>query len=201
MPQSHFKAHARAVPRPSCADSQTVRVATPPAQRVRHRPPRSQGPSWHPACHWQGMYTVSDIMTKDPIALDASDDLALANVIFQFGHFRHLPVVRAGKPIGLVSQRDHLRAVGQSGRESTLAGEVMTRPVEKVTPTTPLARALRLMIRKQYGCLPVVDQKGKLVGIVTETDATRLAARLVRDRDAVTGGARRSRFPRPNPLG
>lgn len=136
------------------------------------------------------MYTVSDIMTKDPIALDASDDLALANVIFHFGRFRHLPVVRSGKPIGLVSHRDYLRALGQNGSETTLAGDVMTRPVEKVTPTTSLAHALRLMIRKKYGCLPVVDKKGKLVGIVTETDATRLAARLVRDLDEVAASGR-----------
>lgn len=132
------------------------------------------------------MYTVSDIMTKDPIALDPSDDLALANVIFHFGSLRHLPVVRSGRPIGLVSQRDYLRAVGENGTEAVLARAVMTTPVEKVTPATPLARALRLMIRKKYGCLPVVDGKGKLVGIVTETDATRLAARLVRDLDEVT---------------
>jgi len=134
------------------------------------------------------MYTVSDIMTKDPIALDASDDLSLANVIFHFGNFRHLPVVRGGKPIGLVSQRDYLRAVSKGG-EVTLAGEAMTKPVEWVTPETPLAKALRLMIRKKYGCLPVVDRKGKLVGIVTETDATRLAARLVRDLDRVMAAA------------
>ena len=53
----------------------------------------------------------------------------------------------------------------------------------ELTPATPLAKALRLMVRKKYGCLPVVDKKGKLVGIVTETDATRLAARLVRELD------------------
>jgi CBS domain-containing membrane protein len=136
------------------------------------------------------MYTVSDIMTKDPMALDAHDDLALANVIFHFGRFRHLPVVKSGKPIGLLSQRDYLRALarpGPNGRggESTLAGDVMTHPVERVRPGTPLQHALRLMLRKKYGCLPVVDGRGMLVVIVTETDATRLAVRLVKDLDAV----------------
>ena len=134
------------------------------------------------------MYTVSDIMTKDPIALDASDNLALANVIFHFGRLRHLPVVRAGKPIGLVSHRDYLRALSQ-GNETTLAGQVMTKPVERVSPDTPLSKALRLMLRKKYGCLPVVNGKGRLVGIVTETDATRLAERLVRDLDRAVARA------------
>jgi len=140
------------------------------------------------------MYTVSDIMTKNPVALDAQDDLALANVIFHFGSFRHLPVVRASKPIGLVSQRDYLRAMARPvpGGESTLAGDVMTHPVLKVRPETPLAQALRLMVRKKYGCLPVVDVRGRLVGIVTETDATRFAARMVRDLDQVTEAARGS---------
>jgi len=138
------------------------------------------------------MYTVSDIMTKNPVALDTHDDLALANVLFHFGRFRHLPVVTSGKPIGLVSQRDYLRAMARADRggDSTLAGDVMTHPVEQVKPETPLHQALRLMVRKKYGCLPVVDVRGRLVGIVTETDATRLAARLVRDLDAVTAAAR-----------
>jgi len=112
-------------------------------------------------------------------------------VIFHFGNFHHLPVVKAGKPVGLVSQRDYLRVLAEPARsgEATLAGEVMTRPVERVRPETPLRRALRLMIRKKYGCLPVVDARGLLVGIVTETDATRLAERLVRDLDAVGAAA------------
>lgn len=134
------------------------------------------------------MYTVSDIMTRSPVALDVRDDLALANVIFHFGRFRHLPVLRSGKLVGLLSQRDYLRAVAKAERgESALAGEAMTRQVERVKPSTPLNQALRLMIRKKYGCLPVVDDRGALIGIVTETDATRLAARLVRDLDAVAG--------------
>ena len=138
------------------------------------------------------MYKVSDIMTKKPVALDESDDLALANVIFHFGRFRHLPVLRGEKVVGLLSQRDYLRAMARADRsgEATLAGDVMSRPVERVLPSTPLLRALRLMIRKKYGCLPVVNGRGALVGIVTETDATRFAARLVRDLDAAAAAVK-----------
>lgn len=133
------------------------------------------------------MYTVADIMTRDPVALDAADDLALANAIFQFGRFRHLPVMRGGKLAGLLSHRDYLRGLARANRtgEAVLARDVMSSPVERVKPDTSLARALRLMVRKKYGCLPVVDERRRLVGIVTETDATRLAARLVRDLDEV----------------
>lgn len=132
------------------------------------------------------MYTVADIMTPDPVTLDEADDLGLADEIFYLGRLRHLPVVRKKKLVGLVTHRDFLRALARRGEQrgkTALAGEVMTRKVTTVNPATPLRKALRTMVKNKFGCLPVVDDAGALVGILTESDAAKLAARMVTDLD------------------
>ncbi|MFZ5469111.1 MAG: CBS domain-containing protein [Myxococcota bacterium] len=142
------------------------------------------------------MYTVKDLMTRDLVTLKESDDLSLADTIIHLGRIRHLPVVdRGGKLIGLVSQRDLLRAYARRGEAmagSMLAGEVMTRRLTKVLPSTPLRRSLKLMLRNKFGCLPVVDKNGKLVGILTEGDLVKFSLHMVSELDRFQNQALRA---------
>lgn len=48
------------------------------------------------------------------------------------------------------------------------AGQIMSSPPIVVSKSTPLKEAARLMIDNRIGCLPVVDEMGKLTGVVTE---------------------------------
>jgi CBS domain-containing protein len=48
-----------------------------------------------------------------------------------------------------------------------------------VQPTLRVPEAARVMLEKQYGCLPVVDRDGNLLGIVTDADFLRLAVRML----------------------
>jgi CBS domain-containing membrane protein len=131
--------------------------------------------------------SVADFMTKDLVTVREGDDVALAESLLRLGGIRHLPVVRDGKLVGLVTQRDVLRS-GESGRASARdlpVSEVMTRELVTVRPTTGLAQAARTMLERKYGCLPVCDDDGKLVGIVTEADFVRFAADVVADLDLV----------------
>ncbi|MCS7234490.1 MAG: CBS domain-containing protein [Armatimonadota bacterium] len=50
------------------------------------------------------------------------------------------------------------------------ARDVMTSPVVTVRPDTPVVEAARIMARRRISGLPVVDEEGRLVGIVTEAD-------------------------------
>jgi len=54
---------------------------------------------------------VSAWMTRDPETIEPSDSTALAASVMIHGGFRHLPVVDAGKPVGIVSIRDLMRVV------------------------------------------------------------------------------------------
>lgn len=56
---------------------------------------------------WQMDRTrVSDVMTPDPVTVESTASLAAAMEIMVMGGFRHVPVLRGGEPVGLVSMRD-----------------------------------------------------------------------------------------------
>ena len=133
------------------------------------------------------MYTVSDLMTRHVVTLKETDDLALADTILKLGRLRHLPVVRDRTLVGLVTHRDLIRALAEQrpAAQPALARDVMTREVKTVEPDTSLRRAIKMMLRNKFGCLPVIDSDGSLVGIITEADFLRFSERIVADLDRV----------------
>ena len=123
---------------------------------------------------------VKDIMVKEVASLDVNDELSLANDIMRLGRIRHLPVVDGPRLVGIISERDLFRsslaqALGygtQASRElmKTLRiKDVMVPQVVTVSPETDLCEAVRLMVDRKIGCLPVVETD-RLVGLITETD-------------------------------
>jgi CBS domain-containing protein len=133
------------------------------------------------------MISVHEFMTKDLVTVRETDDLALAESLLRLGGIRHLPVVRDHKLVGILTQRDVLRS-GESGRPGArelAVSEVMTKSPTAVRPRSGLGQAARLMLERKYGCLPVCEEDGTLVGIVTEADFVRFAADVVRDLDLV----------------
>ncbi|BDG06248.1 CBS domain-containing protein [Anaeromyxobacter oryzae] len=138
------------------------------------------------------MIAVADFMTKDLVTVRESDDVALAESLLRLGGIRHLPVVRDGRVVGLLTHRDVLRS-SQSAKTAARdlpVRDVMTPDPVCVRATSSLAHAARLMLERKYGCLPVADDEGKLVGIVTEADFVRFAADVVRDLDLVAEAVR-----------
>ena len=91
--------------------------------------------------------------------------------------------------VGLVTHRDLLRAQARLPRgRSVSASEVMTREVETVSPETSVRQAIIRLLDDRFGCLPVVDARGKLVGILTESDIVRFAGRLLGEREQLRPG-------------
>ena len=76
-----------------------------------------------------------------------------------------------GKLAGVISDRDLLRALNRKPDWSkTIVGEVMTRETVTVQPKTSLSDAVGKMLGRRINCLPVVDERGKVCGILTSTD-------------------------------
>ena len=127
-------------------------------------------------------------MKHKVVSVSADDTLWTVKEIMELGSVRHLPVVRQGELIGVVSQRDLLRAslssvMGIKGSEHRLfleqvrISDVMSSDPISVSPEQSIRGAARIMAERKIGCLPVVDD-GQLVGIVTETDILRYLAAL-----------------------
>ena len=134
--------------------------------------------------------SVGDFMTRELVTLKESDDLALAEQMLRLGGIRHLPVVRERKLVGILTHRDLLRSAATRPARSTLASEVMTRDPVAVKPATSLVHAARAMLHHKFGCLPVCDVDGTLLGIITESDFVRFAADMVQDLDLVAAAVR-----------
>lgn len=134
------------------------------------------------------MQTVGELMTRNLVTLTETQNLALADELLRLHRIRHLPVVRNGKLVGLITHRDLLRAAAQRGgadptSKPLWASDVMVRDVRTVRPDTSSREALKLMLDNKYGCLPVVGADGTLVGILTEADMVRFAQHLIEDMD------------------
>jgi CBS domain-containing protein len=129
---------------------------------------------------------VRDIMQTKIVTISVTERLSTVEDIMTLGRVRHMPVVHAGKLVGVLSQRDLLRAslseLGSFGTEARRAflrdieiEHVMSTPPITIGPDASVHLAARLMADERIGCLPVVEAD-ELVGLVTETDVLQWVA-------------------------
>ena len=122
-------------------------------------------------------------MTPQPVT--TPPDTAVGEVwrIMNERRFRHMLVAEdSGHLVGIVTQRDLLVTARASERKIDFdddrpVSEVMSRTMDTVRPECCAAEAARHMLRTKRSCLPVVDEEGALVGVLTEADYLRLATR------------------------
>ena len=123
---------------------------------------------------------VRDVMKKKVVRISADDTLWIVKEIMDLASVRHIPVVNRGELVGVVSQRDLLRAslsnvMGISAEEQKVflegvkISEVMSAPPRTIGPGDSIQSAARAMAEHKIGCLPVVEGR-EIVGILTETD-------------------------------
>jgi len=139
--------------------------------------------------------TVSEVMTRDVVTVDENDTLLHLLASMKSLRFRHLPVTDDDRLIGLVTERD-LLAIADSNllphqgerdrmlQERLCVRDVMVRQVMTVSPETSLQVAGRLLLKQRFGCLPVVDEKNALRGILTASDYVAAIVRAAAERGA-----------------
>jgi CBS-domain-containing membrane protein len=127
---------------------------------------------------------VENVMTRDYVSVEPGERLDFVDDVMQLGRIRHMPVLEGGKLVGVVSQRDLLaaslsRALDFDAQQrrtfmrSIEVSEVMSRNPITVAPGASLREAALILLRHRIGCLPVVDDAGAVVGLLTETDLLR----------------------------
>lgn len=145
---------------------------------------------------------VGDVMTSEVVSTGSTTSYRQLARLLTTHRISGVPVVDGlGRVLGVVSEADLLgrldrgrrgRRRGGPGRRGLSAGELMSAPAVTAMPGTPLTVAARRMREADVKRLPVVDDLGMLVGIVSRTDLLRV---FLRDDDEiaaeVTDGLRR----------
>ncbi|WP_232624792.1 CBS domain-containing protein [Micromonospora sagamiensis] len=140
---------------------------------------------------------MSDVMTAEVAAVgEETPYREIVDLLIRRG-ISAVPVVDGFRRVlGVVSEADLLHKVERAGRpeerrifegrrrrdarikaDAMVAGELMTAPAVTASPQTSLPAAARLMDREQVKRLPVLDDLGRLVGIVTRSDLLRVHLR------------------------
>ena len=124
--------------------------------------------------------TVEEIMTSKPVIVKQHYMIAEAAKILVRGGFRRLPVVDSQKRlVGIITPFDIInfllkgRRLDRLGGEKTPIGSIMAKKLITVQPDIDVYHAVRVILDKGVGGLPVVEE-GNMVGIVTENDIVRL---------------------------
>ena len=127
--------------------------------------------------------SIKDAMTSNPCSIDAGQNVAYAAKMMRDEDVGIAPIVEGDKLIGTVTDRDITIRVVAEGRdpEQTKVEDVMSRDLVTIDPQQDLDEALRLMAQHQVRRIPVVEEDGRLVGVVAQADVARLG------HDAKTG--------------
>lgn len=113
----------------------------------------------------KGSQVVS--LSKDGTVMDSLSLMAQHNI-------GSVLVLEQGRPIGIFTERDHLRKLGALGKrpEETRIEEVMTRDLLTVSPSQSVRECMALMTENHIRHLPVVED-GQLIGLVSIGDVVR----------------------------
>ena len=127
--------------------------------------------------------SVQKYMTFVPKSIGFDRPLQTALDMMRELRVRHLPVLKAGKLVGILTDRDLNLVLQFQDVDPKLmtVEEAYTPDPYFTTPTAPLNEVAALMAEKKYGCALVVDND-KLVGIFTEVDALRALSELLETR-------------------
>jgi len=118
---------------------------------------------------------IKDVMTSDPCTIDADKSVAYAAKMMRDEDVGLAPIVEGDKLIGMLTDRDIAIRVVAEGRnpEQVTVREVASQQVVTIDPQQDLSEALRIMAKHQVRRLPVVEEDGRLVGVVAQADVAR----------------------------
>ena len=125
---------------------------------------------------------VNQIMSQNLHTVNPDDNLALLSKTFNDVSYHHLPVVDADNTLlGIISDRDVTRNISpfigtDSERDcdrellKKTAADIMSSDPISVAETSRIETASILLLENNFSCLPVVDDEGKIEGLLTWKD-------------------------------
>jgi acetoin utilization protein AcuB len=132
---------------------------------------------------------VANWMSKNIITIDETDSMQDAMKLLKEHNIRMLPVMKKGKLVGIVTDRDLKRASASDATSLEIhellylltrvkVKDIMTKKVITVPPDFTVEETALVFQKNKISGAPVVDSKGKLVGTITQTDLFRVLISL-----------------------
>src|SRR5262245_10005070 len=129
---------------------------------------------------------VSELMSRELITVEPDESVEQAVTLLRTRGVRHLLVMKRGRLVGIISDRDLKRALDPRKTrkklmdigglyfllEPILVAEIMTPNPVTILPGTFVEQAANIMVQRRFGALPVMES-GRTLGIITETDLLR----------------------------
>src|SRR2546422_5922416 len=118
---------------------------------------------------------IRDVMTSNPCTIDAEKSVAYAAKMMREEDVGLAPIVEGDKLIGMLTDRDIAKRVAAEGRDpdQVKVRDVASTRLVTIDPQQDLDEALRMMAQHQVRRLPVVEEDGRLVGVVAQADIAR----------------------------
>jgi len=126
---------------------------------------------------------VQKFMTYVPKSIGFDQTIAQASEFMRKLRLRHLPVLKGGKLVGILTDRDInlVMSFKDVDPEKMTVEEAYTPEPYFTSPNAPLNEVVAHMAEHKYGCAIIVDND-KLVGIFTEVDAYKALSELLETR-------------------
>ena len=130
-------------------------------------------------------------MRHNPVTVPMDTPLWRVRNLMHSHRFHHVLVAAGEGIVGVVSDRDILRAISPAADKPTVARTadlatletrihlIMTRDVVSASPTTTIVDAMRTMLERRINCLPVLEDDGYCAGIVTSFDVMHWCLRQI----------------------
>jgi CBS domain-containing protein len=126
--------------------------------------------------------SIQEAMTPNPTTVEPTTTAEEAARIIKSEDIGSLPIVEGDKLVGVITDRDlAIRIIAEGRGIDTPVGEIASKDVVTVGPEQSLEEAARLMAEHQVRRLPVVEEDGRLVGILAQADVAQTG------HDALTG--------------
>jgi acetoin utilization protein AcuB len=132
---------------------------------------------------------VKGWMTSDVMTIDEDTSMMKASQIMKENNVRRLPVMHKGKLVGMVTDRDIKEA--SPSKATTLdvhelyyllselkVKDIMSKNIITIGPEDTVEKAAVIMLEHRISGLPVINEKGKLVGVITQGDIFKVLVSL-----------------------
>jgi len=126
--------------------------------------------------------SIQEAMTPNPTTVEPTTTVQEAAKSMKSEDIGSLPIVDGDQLVGVITDRDlAIRVVAEGRGTDTTVGEIASKDVVTVDPQQSIDEAAKLMAEHQVRRLPVVEEDGRLVGILAQADVAQTG------HDALTG--------------